>query len=182
LMGIWDSTCLFLPFGNDMLVVGLVARNRHGAPWYVISAAVGSTLGSSILSTVARKLGEEGIRRVAGERQYQRISRGIGNRAGLAVAVAGLAPPPFPFVPVIAAVAAIGYPIWRILVINFFARGLRFAILAVLALRYGPTVLRIARSDPFEWGVFAFILLCLVATGFSIWHWWRKFRPQGAAR
>jgi membrane protein YqaA with SNARE-associated domain len=177
-MGILDSSFLVLPFGNDMVVVGMVARHRHGVPWYVISAAVGSTLGALILALVARKLGEEGIRKVAGDRQYQRISKGIGRRAGAAVALAGLAPPPFPFTTVIAAVAAIDYPIWRILVINFFARGVRFAILAVLALRFGPTVLRIAKSDTFEWSMFAFIMLCFVATGFSIWEWWRKSRRR----
>jgi membrane protein YqaA with SNARE-associated domain len=177
-MGILDSSFLVLPFGNDMVVVGMVAQHRHGVPWYVISAAVGSTLGALILALVARKLGEEGIRKVAGDRQYQRISKSIGNRAGAAVAVAGLAPPPFPFTTVIAAVAAIDYPIWRILVINFLARGMRFAILAVLALRFGSTVLRIARSEPFEWSMFGFILFCFVATGFSIWHWWRKSRRR----
>jgi membrane protein YqaA with SNARE-associated domain len=177
-MGILDSSFLVLPFGNDMVVVGMVARHRHGVPWYVISAAVGSTLGALILALVARKLGEEGIRKVAGERQYQRISKSIGKRAGAAVAVAGLAPPPFPFTTVIAAVAAIDYPIWRILVINFLARGVRFAILAVLALYFGSTVLQIAKSDIFEWSMFAFILLCFVATGFSIWEWWRKSRKR----
>lgn len=177
-MGILDSSFLVLPFGNDMVVVGMVAQHRHGVPWYVISAAVGSTLGALILALVARKLGEEGIRKVAGDRQYERISKRIGNRAAPAVALAGLAPPPFPFTTVIAAVAAVDYPIWRILVINFFARGVRFAILAVLALRFGRTVLRIAKSAPFEWSMFAFIVFCFVATGFSIWHWWRKSRRR----
>jgi membrane protein YqaA with SNARE-associated domain len=177
-MGILDSSFLVLPFGNDMVVVGMVAQNRHGVPWYVISAAIGSTLGALILALVARKLGEEGIRKVAGDKQYKRITKSIGRRAGVAVALAGLAPPPFPFTTVIAGVAAVDYPIWRILVINFLARGVRFAILAVLALRFGPTVLRIARSEPFEWSMFAFIMLCFVATGFSILHWWRKSRTK----
>lgn len=177
-MGILDSSFLVLPFGNDMVVVGMVARHRHGVPWYVISAAVGSTLGALILALVSRKLGEEGIRKVAGDRQYQRIAKSIGNRAGPAVALAGLAPPPFPFTTVIAAVAAIDYPIWRILVINFLARGVRFTVLALLALHYGSTVLRISRSDAFEWSMFAFIVVCFVATGFSIWEWWRKSRRQ----
>ncbi len=177
-MGILDSSFLVLPFGNDMVVVGMVARHRQGVPLYVVSAAVGSTLGALILALVARKLGEEGIRKVAGDRQYQRITRSISNRAGGAVAIAGLAPPPFPFTTVIAAVAAVDYPIWRILVINFLARGVRFSILAVLALHYGPTVLRIARSETFERCMFAFILLCFAATGLSIWHWWRKSRRR----
>jgi len=178
LMGILDSSFLVLPFGNDLVVVGMVARHHHGIPWYVLSAAVGSTLGALILALVARKLGEEGIKRVAGEKRYESLNRRIGKRAGAAVAVAGLAPPPFPFTTVIAAVAAIDYPIWRILVINFFARGVRFAVLAILALKFGSAVMRIAKSAPFEWSMLCFILLCLVASGFSIWHWWRNARRQ----
>ena len=178
LMGILDSSFLVLPFGNDLVVVGMVARHHHGIPWYVLSAAVGSTLGALILALVARKLGEEGIKRVAGEKRYESLNRRIGKRAGAAVAVAGLAPPPFPFTTVIAAVAAIDYPIWRILLINFFARGVRFAVLAILALKFGSAVMRIAKSAPFEWSMLCFILLCLVASGFSIWHWWRNARRQ----
>jgi len=36
---------------------------------------------------------------------------------------------------------------------------------------------RIARSAPFEWSVLAFVFLCLVVSGFSIWRWLR--RPAG---
>jgi membrane protein YqaA with SNARE-associated domain len=176
--GILDSSFLSVPFGNDLVVVGLVARNHAGAPWYVLMAACGSTIGAMLNALVARKLGEEGIKRVAGEKRYESLRSRIGNRAGPAVVIAGLTPPPFPFNAVIAAVAAIGYPIWRILIINFFARAVRFAILAVLAIRFGHEVLSVARSEPFEWAVTIFIGLCIAASVFSIWNWWRKTRRQ----
>jgi membrane protein DedA with SNARE-associated domain len=96
----------------------------------------------------------------------------------MAVAVAGLAPPPFPFTTVIAAVGALDYPLWRILLVNFLARGLRFTVLAWLALKYGRAVMAIARSAPFRWSMFVFILLCLVASGFSVWHWLRRPRQS----
>lgn len=177
-MGILDSSFLVLPFGNDLVVVGVVARHHEGAPWYILMAALGSTMGALILALVARKLGEEGIKKVAGEKRYQGLRGRIGNRGAAAVALAGLAPPPFPFTTVIAAVAAIDYPIWRILVVNFFARGVRFAILAVLAIKFGRQVLNIAKSEPFEWGMIVFIGLCVAASAYSIWHWWRKTRRE----
>lgn len=175
-MGILDSSFLVLPFGNDLVVVGLVARHHSGAPWYVLTAAVGSTIGVLILSLVARKLGEEGITRVAGEQKYKKIRDKIGNRAGAAVGLAGILPPPFPFTVVIAAVAALDYPIWRILVINFCSRAVRFTILAILAIEFGRQVLRIAHSAPFEGTMSVFIGLCVVASAFSIWQWWHKAR------
>lgn len=181
-MGILDSSFLVLPFGNDLVVVGMVARHHRGAPWYVLSAACGSTLGVLVLALVARKLGEEGIKKVAGERRFESLHARIRNRGGPAVALAGIAPPPFPFTTVVAAVAAIGYPIWRILIINFFARGVRFAVIAVLALKFGRTVLQIAKSPPFEWSMIFFIALCVIASAFSLWQWWRKtHRRSGSA-
>jgi membrane protein YqaA with SNARE-associated domain len=173
-MGILDSSFLVLPFGNDLVVVGMVAQHPDGAPWYVLSAACGSTIGAAILAMVSHKLGEEGLRRIASEKRYRKLKNRIGNHAGAAVAVAGLAPPPFPFTTVIAAVSALDYPLGRTLLINFFTRAARFTLLTVLALKFGKQVLRIAQSSPFQWAMGIFIALCFIASGFSIWHWLRK--------
>jgi membrane protein YqaA with SNARE-associated domain len=178
LMGILDSSFLILPFGNDLLVVALVAQTRRGIPLYVLSAAVGSSIGAFLLAIVARKLGEQGIRKMAGDKRYDRLRRRVGNRSGIAVALAGLAPPPFPFTSVIAAVSAIDYPIWRIVVINFLARGVRFLVLAFLALKFGKGVLAVAKSKPFEWCVMVFIALCILGSAFSIWKWLRRPRRE----
>jgi len=175
-MGVLDSSFLILPFGNDLVVVGLVAQHPHRAAWYVVMAAIGSTLGALLLALVARKLGEQGFAKFAGARAHNRIKKRMGNHAGLAVAVGGLAPPPFPFTTVIAGTAALGYPLWRILLINFFARLVRFALLSLLAMRFGRQVLRVAQSAPFEWTMAVFIGVCVVASGFSIAHWVRKPR------
>jgi membrane protein YqaA with SNARE-associated domain len=176
-MGILDSSFLFLPFGNDLVVVGMVAGHHQGIPWYVLSAACGSTIGAFLLALVSRKLGEEGIRRMSGDKKYEKLKKRIGSRSGVAVAVAGLAPPPFPFTTVIAAVSALGYPFWKTLLINFLSRGTRFLILSILALKFGRQVLSIAKSAPFKWTMVAFTALCIVVSVFSILHWFRK--PPG---
>jgi membrane protein YqaA with SNARE-associated domain len=152
-------------------VVGLVAQHHQGTPWYVLSAALGSTVGVLVLALVSRKLGEQGLRRIAGARRYEMLSKRIRSHAGLAIAIGGLAPPPFPFTTVIAAVSALNYPLWRTLTINFFARLARFTVLALIALRFGSNVLQIAKSAPFEWAMTAFIAACLLASGYSIWKW-----------
>jgi membrane protein YqaA with SNARE-associated domain len=182
-MGVLDSSFLVLPFGNDLLIVGLVARHHHGLAWvgYVLAAACGSTLGAVLLALVCRKLGEERLRKMAGARRHEKLKKWIAHHAVLAIAVAGLAPPPFPFTTVIAAAGALGYPLWRIAVVNFLARAVRF-LLALLALRYGRLVVRIARSGPFEWSVLGFVFLCLGLSGFSIWRWLRKPGRKGAPK
>jgi len=180
-MGIMDSSFLVLPFGNDLVVVGLVAQHPKGLALYVISAAVGSSLGAIVLALVARKVGEEGIRKIAGDRRYEKLSKRVGKRSAVAVFLAGIAPPPFPFTTVIAAVGALKYPVWRIAAVNFLARGVRFVILGFLALKFGKAVLGIAKSPAFEWTMIAFIALCLIATAFSVWNWVKK-RPVTEAR
>lgn len=175
-MGILDSSFLMLPFGNDLLVVGLVAHNHHGVALYVLAAACGSTIGALALALVSRKLGEEGIARLAGQKRYDRLKSIIGSHAGPAIALGGIAPPPFPFTMVIAAAAALDYSIWKLLAINFVTRACRFALLSWLALTFGRQVLSIAKSKPFEWSMAAFIFLCVVGSAFSIWRWLRRSR------
>jgi membrane protein DedA with SNARE-associated domain len=94
--------------------------------------------------------------------------------------VAGLAPPPFPFSTVIAAVSALGYPIPRMLLINFLSRAARFTILALLALKFGRQVLNVTQSRPFAWSMLVFVALCLVASVVSLTHWIRKTRKNPA--
>ena len=170
-LGILDSSFLVLPFGNDLLVVGMIARNHSGLPFYVFSAACGSTLGVILLSTVARKFGEDGIRKVAGQKQFDKLKKRIGDRSGVAVAIGCLAPPPFPFTMVIAAASALGYSLWRVAAINFVSRAVRFTVLGLLAIKFGIAILRITKSPAFFWSMVVFIALCLIASGFSIWHW-----------
>ncbi len=181
LMGVLDSSFLVLPFGNDLLVVGMVARHPREFLWYVISAASGSTVGAFLLASVSRKLGEDGICKIFGQSRCKKLKKRVGRRFGVAVALAGLAPPPFPFTVVIAAVAALSYPQWKILVINFCARGVRFTVLSLLALKFGRDILSIAQSVPFKWSMAAFIVLCFVASGFSIAHWLREPRTRKVA-
>ena len=83
-MGIMDSSFLFLPFGNDLLVVALVARHHDGLPFFVLSAVCGSTAGVFLLDLIARKGGEAGVQKVAGQRKFERLKRKVGEKGGRA--------------------------------------------------------------------------------------------------
>ena len=180
-LGILDSSFLVLPFGNDLLVVGLIAHHHAGFIFYVLSAACGSTVGVILLSRVAQKFGEEGIRKVAGKKQFDKLKKRIGDRSGIAVAIGCLAPPPFPFTMVIAAASALGYSLWRVAAINFVSRAVRFTVLGLLAIKFGTAILRIAKSPAFVWSMVVFIAMCLIASTFSIWHWVHSTRSGKVA-
>ena len=180
-MGALDSSFLFLPFGNDLLVVTLVARHHQGLPWYVLAAATGSTIGVFALAGVAGKLGEEGIKKMAGPKRFDKLSGKISKNGGKAIVLACIAPPPFPFTMVIAAAAALSYSKLRICVINFFSRGVRFVILGLLAIKYGKAILRMANSDVFRWSMIGFIVLCIAGSAFSIYGWLKNVRSPRKA-
>jgi membrane protein YqaA with SNARE-associated domain len=173
-MGVLDSSFLILPFGNDLVVVLLVAHHRQGAVWYVLCAAFGSTVGAFLLAQVARKLGEEGITRLAGKKRYERLKSKIKRHAAAAIAIGGLAPPPFPFTTVIAGTAALDYSLWRLLLVNALARLARFTLLSLLAIRFGRQIITMANSLAFKWTMIGFIALCVVASTLSIANWLRK--------
>ena len=122
-MGVLDSSLLFLPFGNDLLIVILVSRHQEGALLYVLSAACGSTLGVLILALLAGRVGEEGIRKLTGEKRFNKMKTKVQNHGGLAIFLSTLAPPPFPFTMVIATAAALQYSRRRLLALNFLGIG-----------------------------------------------------------
>jgi membrane protein YqaA with SNARE-associated domain len=173
-MGILDSSFLFLPFGNDLLVVGLVARNHSGYWFYVLSAICGSTTGVFLLDLVARRAGETGVQKVAGRARFEYLKRKIGQKGGFAIALGSLAPPPFPFTMVIATTSALAYPRTRLLATVAAARAVRFLLIGYLAIRFGRVILRIANSQPFRWTMIGFVIVCLAGSVWSIGKWVRK--------
>jgi membrane protein YqaA with SNARE-associated domain len=173
-MGVLDSSFLFLPFGNDLLVVGLVARHHQGYPFYVLSAVCGATCGTFLLDVVARKAGEAGVQKVAGHSRFEYLKRKIGEKGGRAIVLGCLAPPPFPFTMVLATTSALGYPRKKLLSTVAAARAARFLILGYLAIRFGRQILRIADSQPFRWTMIVFVILCVAGSALSIAKWVRR--------
>ena len=175
-LGVLDSSFLFLPFGNDLLLVYLVARDGGGLLWYVLAAAVGSTLGVVLLDLVSRKIGQEGLSQVLHPKRLEYVMAKMKQRAAVGISIACLAPPPFPFTLVVAAASALQYPRARLLGVVFTARSLRFFLISLAARHYGRGILRIARSTEFEWFMIGFTFVCLVGSMVSVANWVRRSR------
>ena len=176
LLGIADSSFLFLPFGNDLLVVTLAARNHADLPLYVLTASIGSALGVLLLDAVCRKGGEEGLKRMMKPQRLAFFKRRMSNQAAIAIGVACLAPPPFPFTVVIASASAFSYPRFKLLGLVFVARAVRFTIIGLLAIRFGRQILRIASAPETEWIMLGFIVLCVIGSGLQVLQWIRRSR------
>lgn len=173
LLGILDSSFLFLPFGNDFLLIALVSSNRQGWSWvgYVLVSAVGSVIGVFIIDTLIRKAGEEGLKKFLKPNQIEKLKSKIEKNAGWALFTATVIPPPFPFTPVVMAASALQCSRRLLLSTVFFGRLVRFSIEAVLALYFGRQVLRFLESSVIDYVVYAFIAIAVVGSTLSIMKW-----------
>src|SRR6202453_4264950 len=97
-------------------------------------ATIGSVTGVAFTDWVSRKGGKKGIEGNGKTRRVRYIERKVHENAGLALAVAALMPPPFPFTPFIIVASALQYPRKKLLGIIAVCRGLRFGIEGWLAL------------------------------------------------
>jgi membrane protein YqaA with SNARE-associated domain len=181
LLGVADSSFLFLPIGNDLLIVALVARHHEKLWGYVLLGALGSATGVYFLDLVARRLGETGVQHMTGQRRFEYLKRKAGQRAALFIALACLAPPPFPFTMLVATTSALGYSRKKILATVAGCRVIRFFILGLLAIRYGTAILKVINTPAFKWTIGAMGALCLIMSGFTIAKWVRTSRSRTKA-
>ena len=178
ILGVLDSSFLFLPFGNDILLVVLVARHHAYLPLYVLAASLGSATGVLLLDMVCRKAGEEGLKRMMSSNRLNYLKNKLSKSAAIPLIVTCLAPPPFPFTAVIAAASAFQYPKLRLLGYVLGARAVRFTIIGLAAIYFGRRILRIANSPEFTWFIVGFAALCAIGSTLSVIRWIRLSRSR----
>ena len=179
LLALADDSFLFLPIGSDLLIVFLVARNTVWLPVYMLAGAAGSVAGVFFLDLVCRNGGEHFLRKLVKSRQFDNLKHRMEQHAAIALVLACLAPPPFPFGAYIAAASAFQYPRLRLLGLVFGARTVRFALVGWGAIYYGRRLLAIANETWFVWLMIGFIAFCLIGSIVSIVRWWRIGRSRG---
>lgn len=190
IMGILDSSFLFLPFGNDFLLIASVSARRDSSIWilYVILSTLGSVVGVLLLDLVMRKMGEAGLEKFLKPDKVKRLKTKMEKKAGRVIFLATILPPPFPFTPVVLTASALQTPRKKILLAVFLGRLLRFTIEAMLALYFGRQVLRLLESEVIDYAVYAFIAIAIIGSIFSIRKWIgsrqgsQAMRPQQVSR
>ena len=182
LLGIGDSSFLFMPFSNDLLLIALVSSQRESWDWiiYTCAASLGSLVGVLLVDLVMRKAGEEGLERFVGAKSLEKLKRKMEKRGAWAVFFAALMPPPFPFTAVIAAASALQSARRAMLIAVFTGRLIRFTAGSVLALYFGRRLLRYLRSEFVEYFVYGLIAVAVVGSILTI-RKWRRARPQRPA-
>lgn len=174
LLGIMDSSFLMLPLGNDLLVVALTASHPERMYYYAAMATVGSTLGVCFCHFVCSRMGEKALGKRG--RRIKYVEGKVEKYGGLAIGVAALAPPGFPFTPFIVVPAVLHYPLKKMAAIIFACRLVRFVGEGLLARVYGRHLLQMAKSPVVEEFMTGLIVISLVGSAVSIWGWVQKGR------
>ena len=143
-LGIWgvfvisgiDAAAFGLPM--DVVVASYVYQNKAPFLVYVILAAAGSALGSSVLYVIGYTGGEKLLRKRMSPAKFEKIHRSFDRHEFWALMFPAMLPPPTPFKLFVLSAAAFEMRFGHFLLAIFAGRFLRFLLLALLTLKFGP--------------------------------------------
>lgn len=176
ILGVLDSSILFVPLGNDLLLIVMTARHPSRMLYYAAMATAGSALGLLVVDALARKGGEKGLEERVDPRRLEGVRRKVESNAAWVLALAALVPPPFPYKAFVAAAAALQYPRKKLMAVTAAARMARFTAEGLLAIRFGTGILELAEAPAVQHSVMGLVVLSLAGSAYSIYRLVRKGR------
>jgi len=136
-----DGAFIGLPM--DAVVAGYVYQNRGRFLLYVLMASAGSVLGSIVIYVIGYEGGEELLRKRIPAHRFEKIHSAFDRHPFWGLMLPAMLPPPTPFklFALAAAVSEMGF--MRFVLAIFAGRMVRFFVLSLLVLKFGPDVLRL---------------------------------------
>jgi membrane protein YqaA with SNARE-associated domain len=136
IVALLDSTFVPLPSSADALMLVLSTAHPSWMLLYAFMATAGSALGCWILYLISRRAGARALNRFS-ERKQQRVKRLIERYDMIAVLVATLLPPPFPFKLFVVTAGVFRFSLVRFMIAIIAGRAFRFLLEGYFAVRYG---------------------------------------------
>jgi membrane protein YqaA with SNARE-associated domain len=136
IVALLDSTFVPLPSSADALMLVLSTAYPSWMLLYAFMATAGSALGCWILYLISRRAGARALNRFS-ERKQQRVKRLIERYDMIAVLVATLLPPPFPFKLFVVTAGVFRFSLVRFMIAIIAGRAFRFLLEGYFAVRYG---------------------------------------------
>ena len=145
-LGIWgvfaiafaDSALLGMPV--DAIVAFYVYQDHRRLILYVLMASLGSAIGSIPLYVIGYMGGEKVLRKRITEERFQQIHRSFEQHEFWALMFPGMLPPPTPFKLFVLGAAVFEMPFRDFLAAIFAGRFVRFLVLSLLVLWFGPQI------------------------------------------
>ena len=166
-----DSALLGMPV--DAIVATYVFQDRKRLLLYVAMASLGSALGSIPLYVIGYLGGEKVLRKRISEKRFLEIHRSFERHEFWALMFPGMLPPPMPFKIFVLGAAVFEMRFTDFLAAIFAGRFVRFLILSLLTLYFGPQIVGIA-AEVFRRHFIWVVVVALV--GVLVWMLLRRER------
>jgi membrane protein YqaA with SNARE-associated domain len=168
-----DGSFIGLPM--DAVVASYVYTDRARFLLYVLMASAGSALGSIVIYVIGYKGGEELLRKRIPAHRFEKIHAAFDKHPFWSLMFPAMLPPPTPFKLFVLAAAVSEMGFVRFLLAIFSGRVVRFLILAVLTLKFGPDVVKLA-GNMFRQHLY--VVLLIVAAALVGWLMHRRSAVQ----
>ena len=184
-LGIWgvlgfafvDAALLGMPL--DAIVGGYVYSNPHRFLLYSAMAAAGSALGSIVIYWIGYKGGEVLLVKRIGETRFNKIKTSFDKHEFLAIMLPSMLPPPTPFKLFVLSAGVAEMRFTHFLGAIFAGRFLRFCILSILVIRFGPEIVGFFGSVVHN---HARLAIAIIAAAALIGWWIWRMRKQNRNR
>ena len=184
-LGIWgvlgfafvDAALLGMPL--DAIVGGYVYSHPQRFLLYSAMAAVGSALGSIVIYWIGYKGGEVLLVKRIGETRFNKIKASFDRHEFLAIMLPSMLPPPTPFKLFVLSAGVAEMRFTHFLGAIFAGRFLRFCILSILVIRFGPEIVGFFGSVVHN---HARLAIAIIAAAALIGWWVWRMRKQNRNR
>jgi len=177
LLGLLDNSPVPVPGSMDALTIILAANQREWWPYYAAMATLGGLIGGYVTYHVARKEGNERLRRKFPRDKMQKVESIFSRWGFAAIAIAALLPPPVPMVPFLIAAGATHYSRNKFLGALALGRGVRYTILAYLGATYGRRILHLISHHATPAAIVIIVSVVAAIAAILFFHYARK--PTG---
>lgn len=167
----------FFGFPLDPVVASYVYQDRPRFLLYAVMASAGSAAGCIILYLIGYKGGEVLLEKRIPRTKFNKIRSAFDRHEFWALMFPSMMPPPFPFKVFVLAASVFEMNFWHFLLAIFAGRLVRFLILSLLVLKFGPQVVALTSAAVAKhWPALA--LAVIVIGGLFAWFRYRARRAS----
>jgi membrane protein YqaA with SNARE-associated domain len=145
-LGVWgvmgfaavDSAFIGMPL--DAIVAGYAYSRPSFFLLYALLGAIGSAVGSLPLYFIGYKGGEVLVVKRMGAARFEKIRASFERHEFWAVMLPSMLPPPTPFKLFVISAGVAEMNVWHFMAATFAGRFIRFALVSLVVIRYGPQI------------------------------------------
>jgi membrane protein YqaA with SNARE-associated domain len=181
-LGIWgvmgfavvDAAFLGMPL--DAIVAGYAYAHPSQFLLCAALAATGSALGSLVFYFIGYKGGEVLLVKRIGQARFEKIRASFERHEFWALMLPSMLPPPTPFKLFVLSAGVAEMDVGRFLAAIFLGRLLRFSLVSLIVIRYGPQILELVHHHG-RYVIAAVAVAALI--GWWVWRLQAKRRKKG---